>query len=167
MSANTNKYEVLDSSLSRWPSKRAQINGEAVNSRNFIRSADRPEIEFKVACDVTKSVNFAKFDGFHDVTAILNSISGRLVDCIKMRLWTSLRHFFYLFLIAISIKIGQVPYSFHVSWSWLFIGIVLVKKLQRRGHLLFPWWGKYRQFFSFFFGGARWGVNSVGNLFVS
>jgi len=30
--------------------------------------ADRPEIEFKVACDVIESANFAEFHGFYDVT---------------------------------------------------------------------------------------------------
>jgi len=29
---------------------------------------DRPEIKFKVACDVIGSVNFAEFHGIYDVT---------------------------------------------------------------------------------------------------
>jgi len=33
----------------------------------LIQSADRPEVEFKVACDV-ESVNFRDFHGFDDVT---------------------------------------------------------------------------------------------------
>jgi len=31
-------------------------------------AADRLEIEFKVACDVTESVEFGKISGFYDVT---------------------------------------------------------------------------------------------------
>jgi len=38
-----------------------------VKSSTKIQSADRPEIEFKVACDVILSVNFAQFYGFYDV----------------------------------------------------------------------------------------------------
>ena len=34
----------------------------------LVRSADRPEIEFKVACDVIESVKFGKIFGFYDVT---------------------------------------------------------------------------------------------------
>jgi len=33
-----------------------------------MRSADRPEIELKVACDVIESENFAEFHGFYEVT---------------------------------------------------------------------------------------------------
>jgi len=33
-----------------------------------MQSAYRPEIEFKFACDVIESVNFAEFLGFYDVT---------------------------------------------------------------------------------------------------
>jgi len=39
------------------------------------------EIEFKIACDVTESVNLVEFHEFYDVTTS-NSISGRSADCI-------------------------------------------------------------------------------------
>jgi len=39
-----------------------------VKSCTLMRSADRPEIKFKVARDVRKSVNFGKICGFSDVT---------------------------------------------------------------------------------------------------
>jgi len=48
--------------------KSSENDGENSKSSNYIQSADRLEIEFKVACDVIKSVNFAKFFRFHDVT---------------------------------------------------------------------------------------------------
>jgi len=31
----------------------------------LIQSADRPKIQFKVACDVIESKNFAEFHGFY------------------------------------------------------------------------------------------------------
>jgi len=33
-----------------------------------MRSADRPEIELEVACDVIESVEFGKIYGFYEVT---------------------------------------------------------------------------------------------------
>jgi len=70
---------VLDQYVSRKPSKRAQKITKKIQSSTWIQSADRPEIEFQVACDVIEFVNFSEFHGFCDVTAqaTLNSISGR------------------------------------------------------------------------------------------
>ena len=39
-----------------------------VQRRILIQSADHPEIEFKVTCDVTEPVEFGKINGFYDVT---------------------------------------------------------------------------------------------------
>jgi len=39
-----------------------------VQNSTRMQSADRPEIEIKIACDVKESVNFAGFRGFYDVT---------------------------------------------------------------------------------------------------
>ena len=76
-----------------------------------MRSADHPEIRFEVAYDFIESVNFAEFHGFYDVTCNCElDFSGRTAHHIKMRLGTFLRLFFKLFLMAISINIGQVPH---------------------------------------------------------
>jgi len=82
---------------------------EKVRSRILIQSADRPEIEYKVACDVIESI-FLNSTVSMTLQATLNSISGRSADCIGVRLWTFLRHSLNLSPMAFSIKIGRVPY---------------------------------------------------------
>ena len=37
-------------------------------SSTYIQSADRPDIEFKIACDVIESVEFGKMYGFYDTS---------------------------------------------------------------------------------------------------
>jgi len=56
-----------------------------------IQSADRLEIEFKVAFDVMW--NLAKFTDFMS-QATLNSVSGRSANRILVLLFAFLRHFF-------------------------------------------------------------------------
>jgi len=60
-----------------------------------MRSTDRPEIKFEVACSGIESVNFAEFHGFFEVTSNfeLDSIAGRSANCIKARLLTFRRFF--------------------------------------------------------------------------
>jgi len=45
-------------------------------------SADHLEIEFKVACEVIESINFAELHEFCKLQATLNTIPGRSADCI-------------------------------------------------------------------------------------
>jgi len=61
-----------------------------VQRSTLIRSADRPEIEFKVACDVTTSDKLSDVVTSH---ATLNLISGRSGNRIKVLLWI----FFFIF----------------------------------------------------------------------
>jgi len=63
-----------------------------VPSRILAPSADRSEIEFKVACDAIESVEFGKIYGFSDVTSNPNSISKRSTYRMKLRFWTFLDH---------------------------------------------------------------------------
>ena len=46
--------------------KRRRKDKSSLN--RYIQSADRPETECKVACNIIKSVKFGKIYGFYDVT---------------------------------------------------------------------------------------------------
>jgi len=59
-----------------------------VKRRMSIQSVDRPEIEFKVSCDVMKSADFAEFRDSMMAPATFKSISGRSADPTKVRLLT-------------------------------------------------------------------------------
>jgi len=75
----------------------------------MIQSADRPEIEFKVTRDVIESVNFAKFHGCY-VTSNLESDFRTIGWLYHDAAWEFSTSFFQLSVMAISIKIGQVPH---------------------------------------------------------
>ena len=76
----------------------------------YIQSADRPEIKFKVACDVIESATFAEFTGFYDVTRNVE-LDFRAIGSLHLGAALDFSSsFFELFLMAISMKIGQVPY---------------------------------------------------------
>ena len=69
-----------------------------------------PKIKFKVACEVIESVNFVEYHGFYEVTGNFEldfQAIGRLYLGANFDFSSS---FFELFLMAISIKNGQVPY---------------------------------------------------------
>ena len=68
-----------------------------------MRSDDRPEILFTVACDVIESVLPNSTDSVTSQST-LNSIFGRSTDRSKMWIWTFVRHFLSAFLMTISIK---------------------------------------------------------------
>ena len=61
-----------------------------------------------VQSDVIESVNFAEFLGFYDVTRNFE-LNFRAIGWLYLDFWLSLSTF-ELFLMAISIKIGQVPH---------------------------------------------------------
>jgi len=73
-----------------------------------MRSADRPEIEFEVVCDVIESVNFDKFHGSFDVTSNFK-LDFRVIGSLHKDAEDFSSLFFEFFLVTTSIKIGQVP----------------------------------------------------------
>ena len=74
-----------------------------------MRSTERPEIEFEVACDVIESLHFAKIYGFCDVTSNFE-VDFRAIGCLNQgATFDFSSSFFELFLMAISIKIGHAP----------------------------------------------------------
>ena len=76
----------------------------------MIQSPDRPEIEFKVAWDVIESVIFVKFHEFYDVKGNFELDFRTIGWLYHNAAWGFSSSFFELSLMAISIKIGQVPY---------------------------------------------------------
>jgi len=75
----------------------------------YIQSADRPEIEFNVACDIIEAVKFGKIYGFYDVTSNFE-LHFRAISWLYLGAAFDLSSsFFELVLMAISTKIGQVP----------------------------------------------------------
>ena len=72
-----------------------------------IQSADRREIEFKVACDVIESVKFGKIYGFYDVTRNFE-LELRAIGTLYLGASFDFPSCFELSLMAISIKIGLV-----------------------------------------------------------
>jgi len=60
-----------------------------------MQSADRPEIEFRVACDVIETVHFAEFDGFFDVTGNLPRFPGDRLIVSRRGLGLSFVIFFF------------------------------------------------------------------------
>jgi len=82
-----------------------------------MRSADRPDIEFKVTWDVIESANFAEFNGFCDVTGKFK-LHFQAIGWLYLGAAFDLSSgFFELFLMAISVKIGQVPHRGEVGYS--------------------------------------------------
>jgi len=78
-----------------------------VKSSTQIQSAERPDIEFKVACDVIESVEFGKIYGFYEITGNFE------IDFAAIR-WLYLdaafdfsSSFFLAFSDGFSIKIGS------------------------------------------------------------
>jgi len=79
-----------------------------VQRSTLIRSADRPEIEFKVACDVTTSDKLSDVVTSH---ATLNLISGRSGNRIKVLLWIFFSFFDSSFKWLYK-KMGEYPIQF-------------------------------------------------------
>ena len=86
------------------------------------RSADRPEIELEVACDVTRPDNLS---GLVTSQATLNSISGRSTDRRRVLLWTFFHYFFSSFKWLSQKKIVKYPDKLSVA----------IKKFFARGSL--------------------------------
>jgi len=79
--------------------------------RRIVKSStDHPEIEFTVACDVIGSVNFAEFHGFYDVTGNFELDFREIGWLYQGAAFDFSSSFLELFLMAVSIKIGQVPH---------------------------------------------------------
>jgi len=87
------------SEIAIW--KSLKNNEKKVQRSTLLRSADRPEVEFKVACDVTRP---DKSSGLVTSQGTLNPISGRSADRRRVLLWTFFSLFFKLFQMAISEK---------------------------------------------------------------
>jgi len=82
-----------------------------VERSTLLRSADHPEIELKVACDVTRHDNLSSL-----VTsqATLNSISGQSADRRRVLLWTFFHYFLSSFKWLSQKKMVKYPIARHI-----------------------------------------------------